>query len=70
VSSLVIGARRDSQLADNLAAADLVLGAEEIEQLDAVSAPAMIYPHWHQARTAADRFSPADLALHRSARTT
>jgi aryl-alcohol dehydrogenase-like predicted oxidoreductase len=70
VSSLVIGARKDSQLADNLAAADLVLGAEEIEQLDAVSAPELIYPHWHQARTAADRFSPADLALHRSARTT
>ena len=46
-----------------LAAADLVLGAEERDQLDQVSALPLIYPHWHQAKTARDRLSPADLTL-------
>ena len=35
VSSLVIGARTDEQLADNLAAAELELSAEERARLDA-----------------------------------
>jgi diketogulonate reductase-like aldo/keto reductase len=64
VSTLVIGARRDAQLADNLGAAELRLGKDDIAELDQVSAPEMIYPYWHQARTASDRFSAADLALH------
>ncbi|MBB5137652.1 aryl-alcohol dehydrogenase-like predicted oxidoreductase [Thermocatellispora tengchongensis] len=63
VTSLVIGARTEEQLADNLAAADLKLSDEEIERLDAASAPPLIYPYWHQARTAKDRLSPADLTL-------
>ena len=63
VVSLIIGARTDEQLADNLAAADLVLTDEERARLEAVSRPPLIYPHWHQAKTAADRLGPADLAL-------
>ena len=63
VTSLVIGARTAEQLADNLAAADLVLTAEERAQLDKVSAPPLIYPYWHQAKTASDRLSAADLTL-------
>jgi aryl-alcohol dehydrogenase-like predicted oxidoreductase len=63
VTSLVIGARTTEQLADNLDAADLVLTADERERLDKVSAPTLIYPYWHQARTASDRLSPADLTL-------
>jgi aryl-alcohol dehydrogenase-like predicted oxidoreductase len=63
VTSLVIGARTGEQLADNLAAADLVLTAEERARLDKVSAPPLIYPYWHQAKTARDRLSPADLTL-------
>ena len=62
VSSLVIGARTDEQLADNLAAAQLELSAEERARLDALSAPPLIYPHWHQAKTAGDRLGPADRA--------
>jgi len=62
VTSLVIGARTDEQLADNLAAAALELAAEERARLDALSAPPLIYPHWHQAKTAADRLGPADRA--------
>ncbi|GAB2749298.1 aldo/keto reductase [Salinifilum aidingensis] len=64
VTSLVIGARKDEQLRENLGAAEVRLGDEEMARLDAVSAPALLYPHWHQARLAADRFGPADRALH------
>jgi aryl-alcohol dehydrogenase-like predicted oxidoreductase len=63
VTSLVIGARTDEQLAGNLKAASLTLSADERAALDKVSAPDLIYPHWHQAATAADRLGPADLAL-------
>jgi aryl-alcohol dehydrogenase-like predicted oxidoreductase len=63
VTSLIVGARTSEQLADNLAAADLTLHADERERLDRVSAPVLRYPHWHQAKTARDRLSPADLAL-------
>jgi aryl-alcohol dehydrogenase-like predicted oxidoreductase len=63
VTSLVIGARTDEQLAENLAAASLSLTAAERTQLDNASAPPLIYPYWHQAWTARDRLSPADLTL-------
>jgi len=63
VTSVVIGARTDAQLTDNLAAADLVLDDEERARLDTVSAVPLRYPHWHQAATAADRLSGADLSL-------
>ncbi len=63
VTSLVIGARTSEQLADNLAAASVTLTDAERAQLDKVSAPPLIYPYWHQARTASDRLSPADLTL-------
>jgi aryl-alcohol dehydrogenase-like predicted oxidoreductase len=63
VSSLIIGARTDEQLADNLGAADLELSGEERTRLDEVSRPPLLYPYWHQAKTAADRLGPAELAL-------
>jgi aryl-alcohol dehydrogenase-like predicted oxidoreductase len=63
VTSLVIGARTSEQLADNLAAADLELTADDFRRLDKVSAPVLLYPYWHQAKTASDRLSPADLTL-------
>lgn len=63
VTTLVIGARTEEQLADNLAAADLKLDDDERARLDTVSAPTLIYPYWHQAKTARDRLSPADLTL-------
>jgi aryl-alcohol dehydrogenase-like predicted oxidoreductase len=64
IATIVIGARTDEQLADNLRAADLTLGQDELRRLEAVSRPRLIYPHWHQLATASARFSPADLALH------
>ena len=63
VASVIIGARTDEQLADNLGAAELGLSEEERQRLDEVSAPPLIYPFWHQAKTASDRLGPADLPL-------
>ncbi len=63
VASVIVGARTDEQLADNLEAAELSLSEEERGRLDEVSAPPLIYPFWHQAKTASDRLGPADLPL-------
>ena len=63
ITSVIVGARTDTQLADNLKAAEIVLTSEERQQLDRVSLLPLIYPYWHQARTASDRLSPADLSL-------
>ena len=63
VSSVVIGARTDEQLADNLGAAELDLSEEEVGRLEEVSRPPLLYPYWHQRKTASDRLSQADLAL-------
>jgi aryl-alcohol dehydrogenase-like predicted oxidoreductase len=62
VASVIVGARTEEQLADNLAAADLELSDDERARLDEVSQPPLIYPHWHQAKTAVDRLGPADRA--------
>jgi aryl-alcohol dehydrogenase-like predicted oxidoreductase len=63
VTSVIVGARTGEQLADNLGAADLTLSDEEQTRLEQVSRPPLLYPYWHQARTAADRLGPADLSL-------
>ena len=65
ITSLVIGGRTEAQFRDNLASASLKLTAEERARLDKVSLPALPYPYWHQSWTAKDRFSEADLVLHR-----
>ncbi len=46
VTSVIIGAKKPEQLKDNLAAADLVLTPEQIQQLDDVSALPLEYPGW------------------------
>ena len=38
-------------------------GRDEVARLEEVSRPPLIYPHWHQAKTASDRLSAGDLAL-------
>jgi aryl-alcohol dehydrogenase-like predicted oxidoreductase len=63
VSTLIVGARTEDQLKDNLAAADLKLTAEERARLDKVSQPVLLYPYWHQKMSAASRLSPEDLSL-------
>jgi aryl-alcohol dehydrogenase-like predicted oxidoreductase len=57
VTSVIIGARTNEQLVDNLAAADLRLTAEELRALDAASALPPEYPGWMLERQSADRAS-------------
>ena len=46
VTSVIIGAKRMDQLRDNLAAAELELTADEIQQLDEISRIPVEYPDW------------------------
>jgi aryl-alcohol dehydrogenase-like predicted oxidoreductase len=64
VSSLIVGARTEEQLKDNLASATLVLTDDERKKLDAVSLPNLPYPYWHQNNSASERLGAADLSLH------
>jgi aryl-alcohol dehydrogenase-like predicted oxidoreductase len=63
VSSVIIGARTDEHLADNLRAAELQLTDDDRARLEAVSRPPLLYPYWHQLRTASDRLGAGDLTL-------
>jgi len=61
VTSVLVGAKRLSQLEDNIAATTLTLSEEEIRQLDAVSELPLEYPGWMLATQGADRLGPVDL---------
>ena len=63
IVSVIVGARTEEQLADNLGAADLELSDGERDRLEELSRPPLLYPYWHQAKTARDRLSDADLTL-------
>jgi aryl-alcohol dehydrogenase-like predicted oxidoreductase len=63
VTSVIVGARTEEQLADDLASAELELTEDEMSRLDAVSSEPLRYPYWHQAGNIPDRLSPADASL-------
>jgi len=50
VSTVIIGARDEAQLRENLGAAGWALTKEQIARLDAASAKPRGYPYWHQAQ--------------------
>ena len=52
VSSVIIGARNEQQLRDNLGAVGWTLSKEQIAALDAASAVTPAYPYWHQRQFA------------------
>ena len=58
VSTVIIGARNEAQLRDNLGAAGFKLSAEQVARLDAASAVPPIYPYWHQWSVFGDRNPP------------
>jgi len=60
VSSVIVGARTEQQLADNLRAARWAMSEDELTLLENLSAPPLIYPYWHQQRESDDRLGPAD----------
>jgi aryl-alcohol dehydrogenase-like predicted oxidoreductase len=48
VSTVIMGARNEEQLRQNLGAAGWNLSAEQVARLDAASDVTPIYPYWHQ----------------------
>jgi aryl-alcohol dehydrogenase-like predicted oxidoreductase len=48
VSNIIVGARNEQQLKQNLGALGWKLTAEEVARLDAASEMRMLYPYWHQ----------------------
>ena len=55
VTTVILGARDEAQLRDNLAAATWRLSAEEVAALDEVSALPEPYPMWHQHKFGIER---------------
>jgi aryl-alcohol dehydrogenase-like predicted oxidoreductase len=51
-TTILVGASKVAQLDDNLKAADLELSKDEVAALDAVTAPAPMYPNWFNEKTA------------------
>jgi aryl-alcohol dehydrogenase-like predicted oxidoreductase len=49
VANLIIGARDEKQLRDNLGAVGWHLTKEQVKKLDEASAVQLAYPYWHQA---------------------
>ena len=59
VSSVIVGARNEEQLRQNLGAVGWKLSAEQVAALDRASATQKAYPYWHQQSTFAERSPPA-----------
>jgi aryl-alcohol dehydrogenase-like predicted oxidoreductase len=49
VANMIIGARNEEGLRDNLGAVGWSLSPEQIKKLDAASQPPRIYAYWRQA---------------------
>jgi aryl-alcohol dehydrogenase-like predicted oxidoreductase len=58
VDTVIVGARNEAQLRDNLAAATWSLTDAEVIRLDEVSAIPLPYPNWHQQKFAGERNPP------------
>jgi aryl-alcohol dehydrogenase-like predicted oxidoreductase len=55
ISSVIVGARNEEQLRQNLGAVGWNLTAEQVAALDRASDPQPVYPYWHQRKFFAER---------------
>ena len=55
ISSVIVGARNEEQLRQNLGAAGWKLSAEQVAALDKASDREPVYPYWHQRKFFAGR---------------
>jgi aryl-alcohol dehydrogenase-like predicted oxidoreductase len=55
VATVIIGARNEEQLRQNLEAVGWNLTAEQVKRLDEASATPLTYPYWHQRSAAIER---------------
>src|SRR5580658_11124439 len=52
VSTIIIGARNEEQLKQNIGAEGWRLTPDQVSKLDEASAPLLPYPYWHQRQFA------------------
>ncbi len=55
VATLIIGARTEAQLRDNLKTVEFRLAPEQVKRLDRASSRPLIYPYWHQLEVYSER---------------
>lgn len=67
ISTVIIGARNEEQLRQNLAAAGWDLTAEQVARLDQASAITPTYPYWHQLQFKDRNPFPVELVKSRQA---
>ena len=68
VGTIVLGARNERAIPDNLASYDLTLTPEQAAGIEAAGRPRPLYPFWHRAMWGFDRPTPSEreyLAGHR-----
>jgi diketogulonate reductase-like aldo/keto reductase len=65
VSTVIVGARNEEQLRQNLAAAGWNLSSAQIAKLDAASNVTPVYPYWHQRQF--EERNPAAIPLSENA---
>jgi aryl-alcohol dehydrogenase-like predicted oxidoreductase len=58
VANVIVGARNEEQLRENLGAVGWKLTPEQVAKLDAASATTLTYPYWHQRGVFAERNPP------------
>jgi aryl-alcohol dehydrogenase-like predicted oxidoreductase len=62
ISTVILGARNEEQLRQNLGAAGWNLSAAQIAKLDAASEVTPVYPYWHQRQFGERNPAPVPLA--------
>ena len=62
ISSVIIGARNEEQLRQNLGAVGWNLSPEQVAKLDAASDVTPVYPYWHQRQFGERNPAPVPLA--------
>lgn len=60
ITGLIIGARTEAHLRDNLAAVELNLSQAQRQRIEAATRPAPLYPYWHRFTAGISRFDPAE----------
>lgn len=62
VGPIVIAARNEEQLKENIASYNIQLSAEEHDRIESAARPAPIYPNWHRAMNSMELGSPSEMA--------
>ena len=66
VGPIVIAARNEEQLKENIASFDIKLSKEEHDLIEKTARPSPLYPHWHRAMNAYEMGSPSEMTYLKS----